>query len=164
MILQLDQISQANRIIIMIASFSHKSKYGFLSNFYLVDLNIDNKYYPSVEHYYQSCKASNIKEHEYIRSAHSPSEAKRRGMFIELRKDWEEVKYDIMYKALIEKFSDRILSKKLLETKKEYIEEGNYWHDNIWGNCYCPKCAKVNGENALGFLLMKVRRKLKKDK
>ena len=35
--------------------------------------------------------------------------------------------------------------------------EGNYWHDNYWGNCLCPKCKEIEGQNQLGKILMKVR-------
>jgi predicted NAD-dependent protein-ADP-ribosyltransferase YbiA (DUF1768 family) len=42
--------------------------------------------------------------------------------------------------------------------------EGNWWHDNFWGDCYCnnksgkhPECLKP-GLNKLGLLLMNLRR------
>ena len=35
--------------------------------------------------------------------------------------------------------------------------EGNTWSDNFWGDCHCPKCRGIKGENNLGKLLMKIR-------
>lgn len=37
------------------------------------------------------------------------------------------------------------------------IVEGNYWHDNYWGNCTCDKCKNIEGQNKLGKILMKIR-------
>lgn len=54
----------------------------------------------------------------------------------------------------------KILKKKLLETGDAELIEGNYWHDNTWGQCYCPRCKNKIGENHLGKLLMKIRESL----
>ena len=62
-----------------------------------------------------------------------------------------------MYEILVEKFTIPELKEKLLATGDEYLEEGNYWHDNYWGNCHCEKCADITGQNKLGILLMKIR-------
>jgi predicted NAD-dependent protein-ADP-ribosyltransferase YbiA (DUF1768 family) len=52
----------------------------------------------------------------------------------------------------------------LLETGDTYIEENTTgWHDNIWGNCHCPKCQKIKGQNLLGKALMDVREVLQID-
>ena len=66
-----------------------------------------------------------------------------------------------MYQGLKLKFSDPILKEKLLATGNEKLEEGNWWHDNFWGNCYCPKCKNIEGVNKLGKLLMLLRKELK---
>ena len=34
-------------------------------------------------------------------------------------------------------------------------------HDNEYGNCICPKCAEIEGENKLGKILMRVRTELR---
>jgi ribA/ribD-fused uncharacterized protein len=91
----------------------------------------------------------------------NPSEAKRKGRRIELREDWEEVKDEIMFAICLSKFKQNSdLKQKLLNTNDEYLEEGNWWHDNYWGNCYCDKCQNITGQNKLGEILMKVRDKL----
>jgi predicted NAD-dependent protein-ADP-ribosyltransferase YbiA (DUF1768 family) len=55
------------------------------------------------------------------------------------------------------KFSDKYMSDLLLNTGDEELIEGNYWHDNYWGNCTCSKCKDIEGQNKLGKILMKVR-------
>jgi predicted NAD-dependent protein-ADP-ribosyltransferase YbiA (DUF1768 family) len=49
----------------------------------------------------------------------------------------------------------------LLDTGDEELVEGTTWHDNIWGNCSCPKCKNIPGQNRLGKLLMQIREEIK---
>ena len=49
---------------------------------------------------------------------------------------------------------------RLLSTSNATLVEGNWWHDNFWGDCYCPKCKGIPGANTLGRLLMELRSKL----
>lgn len=67
-----------------------------------------------------------------------------------------------MYEICKAKFTQNAdLKQKLLNTDNAYLEEGNTWHDNIWGNCQCDKCKAVAGQNYLGKILMKIREELK---
>lgn len=69
-----------------------------------------------------------------------------------------------MYSIVKDKFSRNTnLKKLLLDTKDAYLIEGNWWHDNYWGDCYCPKCSKTLGKNMLGTILMRVREELKNE-
>jgi hypothetical protein len=86
--------------------------------------------------------------------------AKRRGRTGRLRSDWEDVKIDIMYDLLCQKFKQEPFKSKLLETDDAIIIEGNYWHDNVWGDCYCNKCKDTKGENWLGKFIMDIRSQL----
>lgn len=52
-----------------------------------------------------------------------------------------------------EKFKDEQLKEMLLSTGNADIIEGNYWHDNFWGQCSCEKCVG-KGKNNLGKILM----------
>jgi hypothetical protein len=79
---------------------------------------------------------------------------------ISLRPDWEKIKVDVMRTGLMLKFTDAALAEKLLATGDEELVEGNWWHDNTWGNCHCPQCSRVGGRNLLGMLLMEVRKEL----
>lgn len=89
-----------------------------------------------------------------------PNLAKRKGRKVKLRPDWEEFKDDIMYGICLQKFvySNKELLRLLHKTGDEEIIEGNYWHDNYWGNCTCDRCKNIEGKNKLGKILMLIRR------
>ena len=143
---------------------SFTGKYYFLSNFYESPLPTEGGevIYPTVEHYFQAQKTYDLKARERIRLAQTPGEAKRIGRHVKLRPDWNNIKDSVMHYGLIKKFNNNPdLREKLLNTGDARLEEGNNWHDNTWGNCYCPKCENIVGENRLGKLLMEIREDLK---
>jgi len=147
----------------MISEF--KNKYFFLSNFYRCSIIIDEKQWPTIEHIFQAAKTTDLDKREYIRNLKFPKEAKQYSKKIDLRSDWEKVKYDIMYGAVYFKFNqNKDLASKLISTNDQYLIEGNYRHDNIWGNCYCDKCKNSKGQNLLGEILMKVRKDIWEEK
>ena len=89
--------------------------YRFLSNFYSVAFFIGKYEYPSVEHYFQSEKTSDTAEKENIISASTAKQAKILGRKCKMRRNWNELRYDIMRKGVFEKFNqNRILKQKLL--------------------------------------------------
>ena len=138
-------------------------QYAFLSNFYnstIFDKN-NNLSYPTVEHAFQAAKAQTPEEAYNISIASTPGRAKRLGRHCKLRPNWEEIKNDVMLNLLRQKFADPILQKKLIDTMDEYLEEGNTWHDNYWGVCYCVNCEDTIGKNHLGKALMQVRSELR---
>ena len=82
--------------------------------------------------------------------------AKRKGRHVQLRHDWEQIKFTVMYEIVKAKFTkNEDLKIKLLATKDEYLEEGNTWGDKIWGT------VNGKGQNNLGKILMRVREELK---
>jgi hypothetical protein len=132
--------------------------YEFLSNFYESPLLFNNMVWQTVEHPFQAYKSTNKEDINIVYTLKTPGEAKKFGRAVKLRPDWEEIKLRLMTQLLFAKFaSNWALSDKLLKTNPAYIEEGNYWHDNFWGNCYCQKCSNISGQNHLGRLLMMVR-------
>jgi len=147
----------------MISSFT--GEYSFLSNFHkvnihnpIVDIFFDKPHiYPSVEHAYQAAKTHDINERMQISLAATPGIAKKLGSKVNLREDWDQVKIQIMYNLVSEKFKKKSLREKLLATQPHFLCEGNYWHDNFWGYCECEKCRKIPKQNHLGQILMKVR-------
>lgn len=143
----------------MITSF--EGKYAFLSNFYAAQVQYMNNIWPTTEHAYQAAKTLDKQEQKKIWEACTPDDAKHLGRRVTIRADWEEVKDQIMYEIVKEKFKNPGLKRKLLNTGNEVLCEGNYWHDNYWGSCTCPKCMKVTPKNKLGKILMKVREELK---
>lgn len=134
---------------------SFNKDYRFLSNFYSCKIRYNNIDFNSVEVAYQASKCKNSIDIEKFKNLTS-ADAKLIGRNIELRDDWENVKNSIMKELLLIKFKDYDLLQKLLNTYDSYLIEGNYWHDNYWGVCYCKECKGI-GKNMLGSLLMEVR-------
>lgn len=125
-----------------------------LSNFEPAWVYFDGKAYPTVEHAFQAAKTFDPVEREGIRSARTPAEAKRLGRSVELRPDWEDVKFTIMYELLLWKFMSEPYRSLLLSTGTAELVEANFWRDTVWG-VYGDK-----GENHLGLLLIEVRKGL----
>lgn len=134
--------------------------YAFLSNFYPSTIYHDGITYPTNEHFFQAMKTLDISERKAIAAAETPGLAKRMGRNVKLRSDWEKIKVDVMRLGLILKFTDAELAEKLIATGDEELVEGNWWHDNTWGNCHCTACSRKGGRNLLGMLLMELRTNL----
>lgn len=135
--------------------FDGPNHYRFLSNFYVGD-TIDmgdghGACYKTGEHAFAAYKAADGNSWQAIVDASSPGKAKMLGRRIELRKDWEAVKYDVMRAVLAAKFSpDRPEAKMLLDTKNAMLIEGTHWDDKVWG----VTMSRTVGRNWLGTLLM----------
>ena len=137
---------------------SFRGEYFFLSNFYEAPVTYDGLTYQNNEAAFQAQKCAVPKDREAFTKL-NPSEAKKEGRKVLLRKDWEQIKVSVMaeiVKAKFEQNSD--LAKKLLATGDAYLEEGNDWGDRIWGT--------VNGQgaNCLGIILMNTREELARGK
>ena len=137
-----------------------KDRYEFLSNFSESVICHEYVFYPTVEHFFQAMKTTDLKQRRWIANASTPGEAKRRGRSIELRPDWEDIKEDVMLEGLRLKFKIPALREALLNTQSAELIEGNTWHDCEWGICSCSRCGGI-GNNKLGKLLMKVRSELR---
>jgi len=140
-----------------------KDEYKWASNFEPVVIYYKHYQFGSVEHAFHAAKELNPGVYFFKILAvptHKAYLAKRIGKQMNLRKDWDKVKISIMEKFLRQKFEYEKFKNLLLSTGNEYMEEGNYWHDNFWGNCYCKKCKDKEGLNHLGKLLMKIREEL----
>lgn len=125
--------------------------YRWLSNFWHVPIEMDNMIYPSVEHAYQAAKTFDVSARMSIQALLKPGDAKRAGRKVDIRPDWERVKLDVMLSLLRNKFLDKTLRVKLLDTGDAMLIEGNNWGDTFWGQC------NGKGDNYLGQLLMRVR-------
>ena len=132
--------------------------YDFLSNFYPCDVTYKGITYPSSEAAFHAQKTTDV--YQQVRfTKMNPSQAKRAGRKLDLRPDWEDVKYQIMYDIVLQKFvQNDDLQRKLLNTEDAELIEGNWWGDTFWGVC------KGVGENHLGKLLMKIREDLRNER
>lgn len=142
----------------MIVEF--EGKYAFLSNFFPSPILYEGIVYPTNEHFFQAMKTLNQEERKKIAAADTPGKAKRLGRHVQLRADWEQIKVDVMRTGLMLKFTDAALAKKLIDTGDEELIEGNWWCDQTWGSCNCPKHIRIPGRNLLGMLLMELRKDL----
>lgn len=79
--------------------------FRFLSNFFPSPFTLDGLRYETNEHYFQSQKALDPEEAEWVRTAPTALEAKRRGRRVALRPDWPTVKLEVMARGLEAKFT-----------------------------------------------------------
>lgn len=134
-------------------------EYRFLSNFYISPFTFRKELYQSSEHAFQACKLKNKKHRDIIRLTIAPKDAKRLGRMYPLIDNYEDLKKNLMYSILCKKFrQNENLSYRLGSTGESKLVEGNTWHDNFWGDCFCPDCKGIVGQNHLGKILMQVRR------
>ena len=113
-------------------------------------INALPKTFKTVENAYQAAKEENFDRRKLYQSI-TPKQAKQLGRKATLRKDWEEVKLEIMEVLVRKKFQNPSLKKKLIATGDQWIIEGNEWGDIFWG------VYKGRGSNHLGRILMKIR-------
>lgn len=131
---------------------SFKGDYEMFSNFYPCVVHYESFNFPTVEHAFVAAKSMDMMFRRRISEipAEQPGKAKRLGRQCILRPDWELRKVSVMHNLLMQKFSYQKFRKLLLSTQDAMIIEGNYWHDNFWGDCYCEKCKDIPGKNQLG--------------
>lgn len=140
----------------------------FLSNFYpykhkdeKYDCNLVVEYqgleFDCVEKAYQAAKCKNEADMLLFQkmTAAESKHAHENGAY-EIREDWEEIKFRVMYDLVWQKFHNcEELRQKLLATAEAELVEGNTWNDTYWGIC------DGIGENNLGKILMRVRNSIK---
>lgn len=138
-------------------------KYGCFSNFDKVSVTFDDITYGSSEAAWQAQKTLSVPQ-RWTFAKLTPSEAKREGRHVQLRPDWERVKYDLMVEVLKAKFAQHAdLRQILLNTgDAELMEDTTGWHDNTWGSCSCDRCKNIPGQNLLGKALMATREVLRR--
>lgn len=162
----LSELDVLERVLLMapgtITSF--RGTWRFLSNFYPAPLALWGKEWPTSEHAYQAAKILDGEQQEKIRLAPTPGRAKRLGRQIEMRPDWDEVKFDLMREVLRAKFADPVLAAKLVATYDRILVEGNTWGDRIWGMTQDAATGRWTGRNMLGRLLMELRREMIKER
>jgi len=138
---------------------SFRGENSFLSNMSDSPVKLGGVEYPTVEHAFQAAKTIDPSERAKILAAKTAGEAKRIGKTVTLRKNWNQMREEVMEKALRAKFEQNPeLKKKLLDTGDVDLIEGNTWGDTFWGE------VNGKGQNKLGKLLMKIRDELMKGK
>ena len=141
--------------------YSHgQEPYGCFSNFSNHSFDLDGKNWKTSEHYFQAQKFVGTEYYGMVLKAKSPREAANMGRnrSFPLRNDWEQVKEDVMRKALEAKFTQNDSIKKILLSTDDKILIENSPNDYYWG---CG--SDQSGKNRLGVLLMELRDKLKQN-
>jgi N-glycosidase YbiA len=138
--------------------YSVSDEFGEFSNFAAYPIAIDDRQWPTTEHYFQAQKFEDAAYQQKIRKANSPILAARLGRDRrqKLRRDWESVKVGVMRTAVMAKFvQHEDLRALLLSTGDaklvEHTENDDYWGDGGDGS----------GKNMLGRILMQVRESLR---
>lgn len=135
-----------------------------LTNYFLCKIKLDNLIFSSSEAAYHSEK---FLDHDIkiLMTKLSPDESKHvsRELTRFIRPDWDDIKYNIMKKVVLEKFKQNTdcLEELLNTNNMELIEDTTGWHDNIWGECSCAECKEKEHKNLLGKILMEIRDELK---
>ncbi len=134
--------------------------YGCFSNFSRHGFRLDGKQWPTSEHYFQAQKFAGTPHLGDVLRAPSPAKAaaigRDRGR--PLRSDWEQVKDDVMRRAVLAKFQQNDdIRAVLLDTGDAELVE-NAPNDDYWG---CG--ADGSGQNRLGQILMDVRATLREE-
>lgn len=140
-------------------SFDYNGKWikNWFSNMEPCEIIIDGQVYNSVENYYQAMKSPYPRIQKLIATT-TPSKSKQMGRRIEMRTDWNDVKYSVMKKALHAKWGLLDYKEALIDTGNEIIIEWNNWGDRIWG----VDIRDDKGQNLLGKALMEVRDELRR--
>ena len=132
---------------------SFDGEYDFLSNFYECPILWKGNLYRNSESIYQSYKTLDNVPFDFTKT--TGSQAKKISKKLNVRPDWNKIKFDLMYEICQEKFNQNTdIAQKLMNTGDAILIEGNYWGDTYWGKC------KGVGQNKLGQTLMRIRNEL----
>ena len=139
--------------------YNRDDPYYEFTNFYSAPIKVDKKTWPTSEHYFQAQKFVGTPYEEQIRHLPWPRQV------IEFtrdpkvspwrRSDWKSIKKDVMYKALLAKFTQHDYLRKLLlgTGERKLIDHNPY-------DSYRGDGGDGMGQNHLGELLMQLRREL----
>ena len=140
--------------------YNRDDPYYEFTNSYNVPVEVDKKTWPTTEHYFQAQKFVGTPYEEQIRHLPWPQQVIEFTQDPKVsrwrRNDWKSVKKDVMYKALLAKFTQHNdLRKLLLGTGERKLIDHNPY-DSYWGDG-----GDGTGKNRLGELLMRLRCELK---
>jgi ribA/ribD-fused uncharacterized protein len=140
----------------MIKFYKSVPPYGYLNNFTQAKMFIYGKWWKTVEHAYQAQKTSNPLEYDAIWKAETPRKARDLGQKVNMRSDWDKIKYQVMKECVLAKFvQHHNLRQELLSTGDEEIVEDSPI-DYYWG---CG--SDGSGKNMLGKILMEIRQEFR---
>ena len=143
--------------IIYVSRYDEDDMLGSYSNH---SFELEDKYWPTVEHYYEAMKFADTEYQEKIRTSESAEIANQLGHDKKQKrvKDWKKNRMVMMIRAIYTKCkSHPEITEKLIETGNDKLME-NSQYDYFWG------CGRDRlGSNTYGKVLMNVRNKLKEE-
>ena len=169
-----DKISMGNRVCDAVYFHKIDEQNGFLSNWYGSAFEIEEKKFTSVEQYIMYRKAEIFGDTEIadrILATDDPETQKALGRKVHGYSGyvWDGIRQMVVYRGLMAKFSqNEDLKELLLKTGDAYLVECTM-RDKIWAcgrSLYDERrkdASLWDGTNILGFALMEVRERLKKN-
>lgn len=131
-----------------------RGQFAFLSNMYDAPIKLGGVVYTCAEAAFQAVKLEDKSQRSRFAGL-SGSTAKALGRTVQLRKDWNDIRVDVMRWIVHEKFRQNpVLAELLKKTDPHELVEGNTWNDKFWGVC------NGQGQNMLGKILMAERDRL----
>jgi N-glycosidase YbiA len=137
--------------------YSTSDEYGEFSNFAEYPIIVDNKTWPTSEHYFQAMKFDDKEYMEKIRQSPKPFTAARMGRdrTKKIKRGWESMRVNVMTTAVRAKFTQHNeLTQLLISTGGKKIIEHTE-NDDFWGDGGNGK-----GKNMLGIILMRIREEI----
>ncbi|RYX84903.1 NADAR family protein [bacterium] len=138
--------------------YSKSVDYFEFSNFSPHGVELNDAWWPTVEHYFQAQKFEDENYRARIQRARTPKDAKELGRTraLPILANWDTLRDEVMLEAVRKKFSTHTaLRDMLLATGDEELIE-NAPSDYYWG------CGRTGtGQNKLGQILMQVRSELR---
>jgi len=131
---------------------SFRGDFAFLSNLYMkAPFKYGALEWPSAEHAYQAAKCKSINDMLQVQKIKTAMEARKFGVRLEARSDWEQVKDKVMFDILWYKFYPGSTLLEDLKTTDPYTLVNGAEEDNYWGT------VEGLGLNKLGKTLMFIR-------
>ena len=131
--------------------------YGMFCNASDHPIELDDRRWPTVEHYFQAQKFLEFDLQEIVRRAATARRAMELGQnpCLPLRADWHDVRESVMYRALRAKFTQypHLAEQLILTGDAQLINDSQ--DDVHWG-----AGPDRSGRNRLGVLLMRLRAEL----
>ena len=140
---------------------AQEKPYGCFSNFSAHGFKLNNYWWHTSEHYFQAQKFvdTDLNWFHKMRTVKTPKDVAKMGRNRQhpIRTDWEQTKEEIMYRAVLTKFTNHEDIKHILIDTGEQLIVENSPIDYYWG------CGKDGtGKNKLGEILMQVRKTISK--
>ena len=142
----------------IIKFYKVQEQFGCFSNFAAYPIEVDGKVWPTSEHYFQAQKFTGTEFEEEIRRVKSPMIAARMGRDRSkpLRADWEQVKDEVMRRAVLAIFTQHEELRDMLLSTGDALLVEHTRNDSYWGDG-----GDGRGRNMLGQILSGVREELR---